>query len=84
MFLGSGETTRRSGTSDREARRPGGKWKNIGATATARYPAVVTYTADLNPYAGGLAELRFVGTVNAGSASNKGMFLDDVHVVEPN
>lgn len=67
-----------------EARRPGGAWKAIGAPAVARYPTVVTFTADLTEFAGGPMEMRFVGDVKAEDRPNKGMFLDDIHVVEHN
>jgi hypothetical protein len=65
-----------------EGRRPGGAWRPIGAKANARYAVVVTFTADLKPYVGGLLDLRFKGVVKGGEKPVKGMFLDDIHVVE--
>lgn len=65
-----------------EGRRPGGTWRPIGAKANARYAVVVTFTADLKPYIGGLLDLRFKGVVKGTDKLVKGMFLDDIHVVE--
>jgi hypothetical protein len=67
-----------------ELRKPGGAWQPIGAVANARYAVVVTFTADLVPYAGGPVELRFKGEIKGSGQPNKGIFLDDVHVVESN
>jgi hypothetical protein len=43
----------------------------------------VTYTASLKPYVGGPLELRFHGIVHGVPAPQTGLFLDDIHVVEP-
>ncbi|MDB5100853.1 MAG: hypothetical protein JWM80_5274 [Cyanobacteria bacterium RYN_339] len=67
-----------------EIRRAGGAWQPIGAVAEARYPVVVTFTADLIPYAGSVIDLRFRGEIKGGDQPSKGVFLDDVHVVESN
>ncbi|MDB5102034.1 MAG: hypothetical protein JWM80_6455 [Cyanobacteria bacterium RYN_339] len=64
------------------ARRPGGVWKPVGAAGQARYPLVVTFAADLTPFAGGLIELRFHGEMRAGSKPNRGLYLDDINVLE--
>lgn len=64
-------------------RRPGGRWQAIGAVGQARYMFVATFTADLTPFRGGKLELRFRGVVKAGNKPNKGMYLDDIAVVEP-
>lgn len=66
-----------------EIRLPGGAWQPVGALATGQFPVVVTFTADLTPYAGKQIELRFKGAVKGNDQPNKGIFLDDVHVVEP-
>jgi hypothetical protein len=67
-----------------EVRPAGGAWQPVGAPATAQFPVVVTFTADLTPYAGQAVDLRFKGTIKGNDQPNKGVFLDDVHVVEPN
>jgi hypothetical protein len=64
-------------------RRPGGQWQPIGAVGQARYMFVATFTADLTAYRGGKLDLRFRGEIKAGSKPNKGMYLDDITVVEP-
>lgn len=65
-----------------EARTPGGAWQAIAPTATARFPLVVTFTADLGPWVGKAVELRFRGSTKAAAEPSKGYYLDDVHVVE--
>lgn len=65
-----------------EVREPGGAWKAVAPTATARFPLVVTYTADLTPYLGKKIALRFRGTTKPASEPTKGFYLDDIHVVE--
>ena len=54
-----------------------------GAIGQARYPLVVTFTADLTPFAGGPLALRFHGEVRASAHPNHGIYLDDVYVIEP-
>lgn len=66
-----------------EARTPGGAWKPLAAVATARFPLVVTYTADLAPYLGKKLELRFRGATKPAKEPTKGFYLDDIHIVEP-
>ena len=65
-----------------EARTPGGEWKAIAPRATARFPLVVTFTADLAPWVGKAVELRFRGATKPAAQPTKGFYLDDVHVVE--
>jgi hypothetical protein len=65
------------------ARRPGGAWAPIGAVGHARYTLVATFTADLSAYAGGYMELRFHGQIGQSRQPNKGLYLDDVYVLEP-
>jgi hypothetical protein len=66
-----------------EIRVAGGAWQPVGAVATGQFPVVVTFTADLTPFAGKQIDLRFKGVVKGNEQPNKGIFLDDVHVVEP-
>jgi hypothetical protein len=63
-------------------RRPGGAWKPVGQPGQARYPLVVTFAADLTPWAGGPIELRFHGDMKPGPKANRGLYLDDVNVVD--
>jgi hypothetical protein len=65
-----------------EAREPGGPWMPLTQPATARFQLVVTYTADLTPYAGKRLELRFRGVTKPAKRKSKGFYLDDVHVVD--
>jgi hypothetical protein len=63
-------------------RRPGQVWKPVGALGYARYPLVVTFAADLSAFAGGPIELMFRGEMHAGAKPNRGLYLDDVTVLE--
>ena len=65
-----------------EARSPGGAWKAIAPPATARFPLVVTFTADLSPWLGQQVELRFRGSTKPAAEPSKGFYLDDIHVIE--
>jgi hypothetical protein len=66
-----------------EARRPGGDWQPIGDRSTARFVLVNTLAADMTAFAGGTAELRFRVVSRPADAPTKGMYLDDVQVIEP-
>ena len=65
-----------------ELRPVGGKWKQVAPKATARFPLVVTFTAELDPYLGKQVELRFRGVTKPARQAGKGFYLDDVHVVQ--
>lgn len=66
-----------------EIQLPGQPWHPVGAEGVARYTLVATFTADLTPYAGRDVRLRFVGHVGASARPNRGLYLDDVFVLEP-
>jgi hypothetical protein len=64
---------------------PAGKaWLAIGHASQGDHAFVASQVADLVPYVGQAVGLRFVGTTRDGTADSKGMFLDDVAVIEPN
>lgn len=65
-----------------ELRPVGGRWRVIAPKATARFPLVVTFTAELDPYLGKQIELRFRGVTKPAKQPGKGFYLDDVHVVQ--
>jgi hypothetical protein len=65
-----------------EMRPVGGTWKPVAPKATARFPLVVTFTAELDPYLGKQVELRFRGITKPAKQAGKGFYLDDVHVVQ--
>jgi hypothetical protein len=63
-------------------RRPGGAWQAVGQPGHARYPLVVTFVADLAAFKGGPIELKFHGELKAGPKPNRGLYLDDVNVLD--
>jgi hypothetical protein len=66
-----------------EARRPDGEWQPIGERSTARFVLVNTLAANMSAFAGGPAELRFRVVAAPSDTPTKGMYLDDVQVIEP-
>jgi hypothetical protein len=65
--------------------RPAGKdWQPLGHDARGNHVFVASVAADLTPYVGQAVGLRFHGVTKAGKADSKGMYLDDVAVIEPN
>lgn len=67
-----------------EARRPGGAWAPVGPVTVARYPSDMGYrAADLSPFAGGEAELRFKAYLSSLDRPTRGMLFDDVKIIEP-
>jgi hypothetical protein len=65
--------------------RPEGKdWQPLGHDARGNHVFVASVVADLAPFAGQAVGLRFHGVTKAGKADAKGMYLDDVAVIEPN
>lgn len=60
-----------------------GPWADVGPVAHGSLPLVLTFVADLTPYAGSELELRFRGQLKAAPKATKGFYLDDVHIVEP-
>jgi hypothetical protein len=66
-----------------EARSPGADWKAVGEPVTAQYVTMRSIVRDLTPWAGTMAELRFRVVMQAGTAPSKGVFLDDIQVIEP-
>lgn len=66
-----------------EGRVPGRAWKPLAPRAEARYPLVVTFTADLSSYAGKKLELRFRGLTQTIAYPTKGYYLDDIVVIAP-
>lgn len=66
-----------------EVREPGGAWTALGAPLTAQYVTMRSIVRDLTPYAGKKIELRFRAVMEAGQAETKGLFLDDIQVIEP-
>ncbi|MDB5099360.1 MAG: hypothetical protein JWM80_3781 [Cyanobacteria bacterium RYN_339] len=66
-----------------EVRPPGQDWRPLGHDARGNHAFAAAVVADLKPYAGQTVGLRFHGTTKAGQADTKGMYLDDVGVIEP-
>lgn len=66
-----------------EARDPGAAWKPLGDPVTANHALMKSLVRDLTPWAGRPVELRFRAVTSAGSAPTKGVYLDDVQVIEP-
>lgn len=65
--------------------KPAGKdWLAVGHTTQGDHVFVASQIADLVPYVGQAIGLRFVGTTRDGKADSKGMYLDDIAVIEPN
>ena len=66
-----------------ELRPAGQDWQPLGHDARGNHVFVASVVADLQPYAGQTVGLRFRGVTKAGKADSKGMYLDDVAVIEP-
>jgi hypothetical protein len=64
-----------------EIRPTGGAWQIIAPIATARFPLVVTFKADLTPFAGKSVNLRFRGTTQSTRDPQKGFYLDDIYII---
>ncbi|HEY9720412.1 MAG TPA: hypothetical protein V6D47_00245 [Oscillatoriaceae cyanobacterium] len=61
----------------------GGAWTPVGTPALARYDLTRTRFADLTAYDGKRVLLRFDTVLEPSGAATKGMFLDNVQVIEP-
>jgi hypothetical protein len=66
-----------------EVRPEGGAWTPVGRRIRGGYVFMASIGADLTAYAGQQVGLRFRATFTAGEAAAKGMYLDDVQVLEP-
>ncbi|MEB3283864.1 MAG: hypothetical protein VKN33_01075 [Candidatus Sericytochromatia bacterium] len=64
-----------------EIRPENGTWIRIAPTASARFPLVVTFKADLAPFLGQTIGLRFRGTTETTQDPQKGFYLDDIHII---
>lgn len=64
-----------------EIRPANGKWSSIAPVATARFPLVVTFKANLAPYLGQTINLRFRGTTETTREPQKGFYLDDIYII---
>lgn len=60
----------------------GGAWTPVGTPALARYDLTRTRFADLTAYDGKQVLLRFDTVIKSGGAT-RGMFLDNVQIIEP-
>lgn len=66
-----------------EIRGEDGVWTPIGRRVTGDYVFMASIGADLSAWVGKRIGLRFRAVVTAGSGPSKGMYLDDVQVIEP-
>lgn len=66
-----------------EIRPPGGDWQPVGRRIVGGYVFMASIGADLTAYAGQKLGLRFVATLKPGQDASKGIWLDDVVVIEP-
>jgi hypothetical protein len=55
----------------------------VGERSTAHFVLVNTLAADLTAFAGGPAELRFHLVAQSPESPTKGLYLDDVQIIEP-
>lgn len=59
-----------------------GAWRPVAPLAQARFPLVVSFRADLTPYAGQRLSLRFRGQGSQTLEPQKGFYLDDIHIIQ--
>ncbi len=66
-----------------EIRGAGGAWTPVGRRVRGGYVFMASIGADLTAWAGQPIDLRFRARMTTGTEGAKGMYLDDVQVVEP-
>jgi hypothetical protein len=66
-----------------EVSKDGRAWQQVGYPTQARYMLMQTRVADLKAYVGTKVQLRFRAVWTPSRTDSKGLFLDDIHVIEP-
>jgi hypothetical protein len=65
-----------------EVRPPGGDWQPLGDQRIADHPFALTFVSELTAWTGKTVDLRFHGTVKDVAEPSKGLYLDQIAVIE--
>jgi hypothetical protein len=65
-----------------EVRAKGGDWKPLGEPRVANHAFALTYVSPLTEFAGQTVDLRFHGKIDQVQEPSKGLYLDQVAVIE--